>query len=330
MLIKDASAGALALDDVPFWLALNERAYSFPVETIAKALGYLPTMSDLWSAPEGILLDVGFDKKTINALEKVKANFDLKEYQRLANNLVSNQINVIKFTDKSYPRSLLNIQGSLGPPLLIFAKGQYLNFNNCVAIVGTRNCSFHGRTTARRLARKLADKGYTIVSGLARGVDEEAHCGALESKHGRTIAVLPWLDPVYPEEHSELVKDIERRGARLSENYTKSFGPLTPGKFVERNRITSGISKFVIAIETDIEGGTIRQAELATGQHRPIFALRPKDSERARRGYEKLIKEFDAIEFSEEKDLLQKIKENKLEPERALEDYGSAPQLKLS
>ncbi|MDG6904612.1 MAG: DNA-protecting protein DprA [Nitrososphaerota archaeon] len=330
MPIKDISSEISTLDDIPFWLALNERSYSFPTETIDRALGHLKTISNLWGASEDNLINVGFDKKTIVALNKVKANFQLKEYQRVATNLMRNDINVIKFTDKAYPRTLLSIQGILGPPLLIFAKGQYLNFNNCVAIVGTRNCSFYGRTIARKLSKKLADKGYTIVSGLARGVDEEAHCGALESKYGRTLAVLPWLDPIYPEEHSELMKDIEQRGARLSENYAKSFGPLTPGKFVERNRITSGISKFVIAIETDVEGGTIRQAELATAQNRPIFALRPKDNERARRGHNVLITKFGAIEFSEEKDLLQKIRENKLEPERALEEYGSAPQLKLS
>ena len=330
MMVRDSSLGITSGDEMAFWLALNERSSSFSAEVIAKALDHFKSMAGLWTANQDELKAIGFDNRSLNALTKVKSDFDSKEHTRIAKNLALSGVFVIRYVDKMYPRRLIGIDDRTGPPLLLFAKGRYLNFNNCVAIVGSRNCSFHGRSNARKIARRLADKGFTIVSGLARGTDAEAHCGALESRHGRTLAILAWLDPIYPEEHSELVRDIELRGARISENYTKTFGPLTPSKFVDRNRITSGISKFVIAIETDEEGGTIRQAELARAQGRPIFALRPKDNPRANRGFARLITQFNAVEFADDKDLLLKLKENKLEPDKFLEEYDLPPQLKLS
>jgi DNA processing protein len=330
MLVRSNRSQSPQKDELAYWLALNERALSFKLEPFENALQDLPSLDEFWSLRDAELSSYGFDGRMIEALSKIKKTFDLKEYKRQVDSLLSKRVTILTFIDSSYPRRLREMKSKLPPPLLLFAKGDYINFNSCVAVVGSRDCSFHGRSLARRLAKKLADKGYTVVSGLARGVDEEAHCGALESRKGRTIAILPWLDPIYPEEHTQLVQDIERRGARLAEMYAKPFGPLTPSKFVERNRITSGISKFVIAIETDTDGGTIRQAELALDQQKPIFALRPKDNERAKRGFDKLLHDFGAIEFADERDLMKKIQENELQPDSILEEYDQPPQLKLS
>ena len=330
MLVRRRELHDTPKEELAFWLAVNEKGLSFRPEPFVRALEELTSMEALWSSSISELATYGFDSRMVETFSKVKKSFDPKEYQKQVDTLLKKGVSILTYNDSFYPRRLRNMQSKLPPPLLLFARGDYVNFNNCVAVVGSRDCSFHGRSTARRLAKKLADKGYTIVSGLARGVDEEAHCGTLESRRGRTIAVLPWLDPIYPDEHSQLVHDIEKRGARVSEMYVKPFGALTPSKFVERNRITSGVSKFVIAIETDVDGGTIRQAELALDQKRPIFALRPKDNERAMRGFDKLLRDFDAIEFADEKDLLGKLKENDLEPDPTLEEYDQPSQLKLT
>jgi DNA processing protein len=138
---------------------------------------------------------------------------------------------------------------------------------------------------ARKIAKSLAENGFTVVSGLARGIDEWAHCGALEVSRGKTIAVLAWIDPIYPDEHRELASDLQKRGAILSENFRQPLDRSTPARFVQRNRITSGISKCVIAIESDEEGGTVHQVRIALSQKRKVLALQPKGNERAKRGF---------------------------------------------
>ncbi|MGI0015934.1 MAG: DNA-processing protein DprA, partial [Nitrososphaera sp.] len=233
------------------------------------------------------------------------------------------------YADPRYPPQLRNIASVMNPPLLLFHRGTEFGFENCAAVVGTRVCTFHGRSMARRIGKKFGDMGFTVVSGLARGADVEAHMGALESKSGKTISVLAWFTPIYPDEHSELAKDIERRGARISENYEKDFGSMTPSKFVERNRITSGLSKFIVIIETGEDGGTVRQAELANRQNKPVFVFNPKENERAGKGYSAIIEKNNGIPFADLDELLDKIKEGKLEPERTLSQYSLDRQLTL-
>lgn len=193
--------------------------------------------------------------------------------------------------------------GLRDPPLVLLHKGTALNFNNCVAIAGTRNPSLYGRIMAEKLARSIAAKGYTIVSGLARGIDEWAHCGALEASKGRTIAVLPWIHPTYPQEHENLLEDILRRGAMVSELFEQPHDKSAPSRFIERNRITSGLSKCVVAVESDAEGGTVQQVRIALSQNRKVFALKPKGSDRAKRGFKTFI-DMGATPFEKPKEVL--------------------------
>jgi DNA processing protein len=134
----------------------------------------------------------------------------------------------------------------------------------------------------------VARLGYTVVSGLARGVDTEAHCGALEVPGGKTVSILAWMNPIYPAENTELSNDISARGALLSERYLPGtkFGKTAPGNFVERNRIISGISRCIIVIESGPEGGSVHQARIAKAQGRKIFVVKPKKvNKRALEGF---------------------------------------------
>jgi len=314
--------------DLPIWLALNQKSYYFPAKVVARAIEQLSSLEDLWQSNDTILESVGFDKKSIKELAKIRSDSTIQECERLINVLTIRSVKVIRFIDEEYPKQLKDTKIS-DPPLLIFHKGSEINFNKCAAIVGTRNPTFYGRSMARKIAKTLADEEFIIVSGLARGIDIESHCGALESKHGKTIAVLAWFDPIYPDEHSELVKDIERRGARISENYQKAFGSMTPNKFVERNRITSALSDFIIIVETGEDGGTVRQAELAYKQNKPVFVLSPKENERASRGFTLIMEKYNGISFRDTDDLLDRINENKLSPEKRLSQFNLDPQMKL-
>jgi DNA processing protein len=324
--MSSTDLGINITNDLAYWLAFNERKHLFPSHIVTKTLENLSSIEDLWSAKDQILIDNSFSTNAIQELKKMRLNHVKDHYKELLASLKSDKTRIIKLIDDEYPPQLRNIGGVLGSPILIFHKGSLMNFNNCVAIVGTRNCSLRGRIIARKLSKTLANKGFTIVSGLARGVDAEVHCGALETKKGKTIAVLAWMKPIYPAEHSELIQDIEKRGARISENYFDSFKGRTPRMFVERNRIISGLSKFVIVIETDSEGGTMRLVEFAAKQRKSIFVLTPKENEKAYHGFMKILNKYDGIEFKSVDELIKIIQKKNSFSHKKLHDFELDPQ----
>jgi len=146
---------------------------------------------------------------------------------------------------------------------------------NAVAVVGTREPSDMGRNVARSVAQKLAEAGYTIVSGLARGIDTEAHLGALDGK-GRTIAVLGTgfnKEVFYPKENFYLFSRIVENGYCISEFPPDSKGLMY--KMYRRNRIISILSKGVLIVEMSnkIHSGTLTQARYAKNQGRKVFIM---------------------------------------------------------
>jgi DNA processing protein len=168
-----------------------------------------------------------------------------------------------------YPASLAPLAGS--PPLL-YIRGDLQPVDaHAVALVGSRACTSYGQRTAHRIAYDLAKAGITVVSGLARGIDAEAHRGALEAG-GRTIAVLAnGLSRVYPPEHAELAEQVVRSGALLSEACMK-MEPLA-GMFPARNRIICGISRALVVIEAGERSGALISARHAGEQGREVFVV---------------------------------------------------------
>ena len=168
-----------------------------------------------------------------------------------------------------YPESLARIPD---PPTLLYCKGELRTTDTlAVAIVGSRHCTHYGRQQARRFAEAFARMGITVVSGLARGIDAEAHRGALEAG-GRTIAVCATgLNTVYPPEHVELAEQISRQGCLLTES-PMDQRPKS-GLFPQRNRIISGISLCVLLIEAGRSSGALHTARHAMEQNRDVFAL---------------------------------------------------------
>lgn len=197
-------------------------------------------------------------------------------------------IDFLFFSDSDYPAILKEIAD---PPLLLYKKGTLLEDDrNAVAIVGTRHPSFYGRTQAKRFAQGLAARGLTIVSGLARGVDQVAHEGALHVPYGRTIAVMGCgLDVIYPKEHESLFRRIAERGAVLSE-YPLGTPPL-PENFPRRNRILSGLSYATFVVEAHSRSGSLITAHQAVEQGREVFALPGPVDQLTSRGTHQLIRE---------------------------------------
>jgi DNA processing protein len=178
-------------------------------------------------------------------------------------------ISLIPFDDPLYPPLLKHIHD---PPLMLYVRGipEGLNCNG-IGMVGSRSATHYGKSVAGQMANSLAGKGYTIISGMALGIDTAAHRGALEAG-GRTIAVLGCgLDIVYPPGNHKLYKDIVASGAVVSE-YPLGTKP-DSFRFPARNRIISGLSFGVVVVEAANRSGSLITASHALEQGREVFAV---------------------------------------------------------
>lgn len=171
--------------------------------------------------------------------------------------------------DEEYPPGLKQIPDA---PICLYVKGRIERQDAvALAIVGSRRCTIYGREQARRFGHQLAGRGLTVVSGLARGVDGEAHKGALEAG-GRTIAILGnGLGTIYPPEHASLAQQIVQHGALVS-SLPMNTAP-DSSNFVPRNRIIAGMSLGVLVIEAARHSGSLRTADFATDYNREVFAI---------------------------------------------------------
>lgn len=196
-------------------------------------------------------------------------------------------VDVVPESSAAYPAVLRSIHD---PPGVLFIRGQILPSDGlAVAIVGTRHATQYGITQAERLASGLARAGYTIVSGLARGIDAVAHRSALKAG-GRTLAVLgSGVLNIYPPEHAQLSDDVIAKGALLSESPPHS--PPLPGAFPQRNRIVTGLSLGVIVVEAADRSGALISARLANEQGREVFAVPGRVDSRMSHGCHKLIRD---------------------------------------
>lgn len=186
-----------------------------------------------------------------------------------------------------YPAMLKEVDDS---PSILFCKGDIIEADRlAVAIVGSRRCTAYGRRQAERLGSALARAGFTIVSGLARGIDAAAHRGALNAG-GRTIAVMATgVTDIYPPEHAELAVEISKRGAIVSE-FPLDQKP-RPGMFPQRNRIISGMSLGAIIIEATEKSGSLHTARHAMEQGREVFAVPGPIDSLASEGCHRLIRD---------------------------------------
>ena len=198
-----------------------------------------------------------------------------------------NGIDIISCFSSGFPKPLVELPS---PPTILYAQGQYLEEDTLgIAIVGARHATVYGKRVAQKLARGLAMAGYTIVSGLARGIDAAAHQGAIEAG-GRTIAVLAsGLLNIYPAEHKELAVQVRDNGMLVSESAPNH--PPKSGSFPQRNRIISGLSLGTIVVEAAQRSGALITARLAGEQGREVFAVPGPIDSRMSKGCHQLIRD---------------------------------------
>jgi len=196
-------------------------------------------------------------------------------------------VQLITQAEPKYPENLTHLHD---PPPFLYVRGSLVPEDRlAIAIVGSRFASAYGRGVARDLARGLAEKGITVVSGLARGVDAEAHRATLEAK-GRTLAVLgSGLDVIYPSEHRSLAAEISLHGALLSEFPLGSKPDAV--HFPYRNRVISGLTLGTVVVEAAENSGSLITARFALEQNREVFAVPGVITSSRSRGPHKLIKD---------------------------------------
>jgi DNA processing protein len=178
-------------------------------------------------------------------------------------------VRLLAHGDPGYPKALAGIED---PPPMLYYRGTWAESDTrAVGVVGSRHCTSYGRRMAERMASGLARAGFTVVSGLARGIDGAAHRAALDAG-GRTIAVLAGgLSEIYPPEHKDLSEAVEKSGCLVSE--TPMMSAPQAGMFPARNRIISGLSVAVVIVEASDRSGALITADHAAVQSREVFAV---------------------------------------------------------
>lgn len=245
------------------------------------------TPESVLAATPTALEEIGCRPPLVEAIRRGPDPEAVRQLDQELTQLERRQVAVLTYLDTQYPAPLRTIPD---PPPLLYLQGSLQEADrHAVAIVGTRKVSGAGRILAEELARDLATMGFTIVSGLARGVDAAAHRGAIAGQ-GRTLAVMGCgLDRTYPADHRQLRQAIERQGAVLSEL------PLGAAPhsyhFPRRNRIISGLALGVVVTEATIESGSLITARLAGEQGREVFAVPGFVKAENSRGPNSLIKD---------------------------------------
>ena len=218
-------------------------------------------------------------------LQKLKSTFDP---EREIESCRQQGIELLTLYDPQYPPFLKEIPV---PPLVLYVKGRLESTDQAaVAIVGSRHPSFYGLEQANRFSSELAVQGFTIISGMAKGIDGAAHEGAMRIPYGRTVAVLgSGLDRIYPRENQKLFCRIQERGAVISEHALGT--PPLAENFPRRNRIIAGLSLGVLVVEAHARSGSLITAHEALDQGREVFAIPGQIDRLTSRGTHRLIKE---------------------------------------
>ena len=245
-------------------------------------LKYFETAENIYKANTYELRKIGGIGEAFleNFLEAKKINIE----QKLE---ILNKLN-IKFyikEDKEYPALLKEIND---PPLILYVKGDLPKIP-IVGIVGSRTASSYGSLAAYNISKNLSENGISIVSGMARGIDTQAHLGALEG-NSPTIAVLAsGLDICYPSENRILYEKIQKNGCIISEHFP-GIRPLEK-YFPMRNRIISGLSKAIIVVEAGIKSGSLITVRQANDQGRDVYAVPGNINNKLSYGTNRLIKD---------------------------------------
>jgi len=239
---------------------------NFGPKRLRLLLSFFGNAREVWNSSKKELVEVGLSEGLVDGFLIHKRQFNFKKYFERLKEL---SINFVTIKDLNYPKNLIDLEDS---PIVLYIKGSLSDRDNkSISVVGTRKNTLYGELVTKTFVKNLVKEKFTIISGLARGIDTIAHKTCLEQK-GRTIAVLACgLDQIYPPENLNLSQEVCKNGALISE-YPLGY-QIKASNFVNRNRIISGISKATLVIEGAKKSGTLLTASQAALQGRTVFAV---------------------------------------------------------
>lgn len=223
------------------------------------------SLTELWNESSDALLQLGFESDLVALFAEIRGK---TSPERVLEKLAQQQIQIFTLLDDEYPANLKEIAV---PPAVLYVRGE-LAEGPRVAVVGTRKMSSYGKRVTDDLVQPLARAGITIVSGLAIGIDGQAHRSTVDAK-GITWAILPGgVDTPYPTSHQPIARQIVEGGGALISEFPPGTGALRH-HFPIRNRIIAGLSQATIVIEAAAQSGTLLTAHSALESNRDVFAV---------------------------------------------------------
>ncbi len=266
-----------------YWLALR-RVRGVGPRISRLLLERFRSAEQIFAASEADLVGAGIPR---NTAQRVRQFTDFEPLEKELCELPRIGARLVRWTDHEYPANLRQIAD---PPPYFVLRGTIAEDPKLIAVVGARAASDVGRRMARRLGLELAGKGFTVVSGLARGIDCEAHQGALDGR-GKTVAVMGCgIDIVYPPENRKLAEAMIENGGGLMSELPLGTPPI-PENFPSRNRLISGLCLGVVVVEAAERSGSLITARMALDQDRQVFAVPGSPVTGKTRGSNRLLKE---------------------------------------
>ncbi|MDX8338548.1 DNA-processing protein DprA [Draconibacterium sp. IB214405] len=254
-------------------LARNLVAYIGSAEAVfsqsAKALTKVPGIGELYA-------------------RQIKKNNVLPQAEKELEYIDKNGIGIHFYTDKTYPRRLKNC---VDAPLIIYTKGNMnLDAERVISIVGTRNATEYGRSIVDDLCREFAERKYKIliVSGLAYGIDVQAHRSALNHNLPTVGVIAHGLDLLYPALHKQTAEKMQESGGIVTD--FPSNTKIDPANFIKRNRIIAGLADATIVVESAKKGGSLITADIASSYNRDVFAFPGRAGDTYSKGCNQLIR----------------------------------------
>ena len=247
-----------------YWIWFS-RINKIGAKTQNKLLEKYKTPEKIWHlTKQELIKDVNAIQASIILDETYRRHIEkYDEYMK------KHSIKMLTIQDEKYPEKLRNIYD---PPVVLYIMGNgEIIYNKSIAIIGSRICSEYGIKIAKRFAYNLSKQNINIISGLAKGIDKNAHLGAIIANKPTIAVVGSGLDSIYPEENKEIFKKIIKNGAIISE-YIVGTRP-EKMNFPARNRIISGLSDGILVIEASLKSGTTSTVDFALEQGRNIYAI---------------------------------------------------------
>ncbi len=279
-----------------YWLAWSQISKIGPI-SLNKIYQHFGSLAEAWETPVNAFGAIdGFGVKLLNIIKVERSKINPEEF--IEKHIQKNP-NFWTPADEEYPRLLLEIPSP--PPVLYYQGKINLNENKgitpLIGIVGTRKPTQHGCRWTRLLSATLAKHGFTIVSGMAGGIDAHAHSSCLDSQ-GRTIAVLgTGVDTIYPSSNRKLYQQIQEKGLLLSE-YPAGTKPISHN-FPPRNRIIAGLSRAILVTEAPEKSGALITAKYANEFGKDVYTLPNSPDVESARGCLRLLNQGASIIINE-------------------------------